>query len=195
MMSDGDACLPKQQGFDTGNRKYYHAPLMSRDSYVIDSLAFAREGRHKTGQMPVSGFERLSRLVCAPSGDVVFAVTGVRSDQGESFLDVEASCELAVRCERCLEVMSLPVEVSGRLLLVPPGMPLPDDDLEEEEFDPIHADSALALLPLVEEEILLGMPFAPRHEQCNAPLPLGGAVKKSPFAVLESLKTGKGSEN
>ena len=68
MMSDGDACLPKQQGFDTGNRKYYHAPLMSRDSYVIDSLAFAREGRHKTGQMPVSGFERLSRLVCAPSG-------------------------------------------------------------------------------------------------------------------------------
>ncbi|MBT0961379.1 YceD family protein [Denitromonas iodatirespirans] len=182
-------------GFDTGNRKYYHAPLMSRDSYVIDSLAFAREGRQKAGRLPVSDFDRLAALVCAPSGDVVFSVTGERDDQGASFLEVSASCTLVVRCQRCLQAMSWPVEVAGRLLLVPPGQPLPDDDLEEDAFDPIHADSALALLPLVEEEILLGMPFAPRHEQCDAPLPLGGAVKKSPFSVLQGMKTGKGTEN
>lgn len=162
---------------------------------MIDSLAFAREGRHKAGRLPVSGFERLSALVCAPSGDVDFTVTGAKDEQGDSFLEVAASCTLVLRCQRCLQAMSWPIDVAGRLLLVPPGQPLPDDDLEEDAFDPIHADSALALLPLIEEEILLGLPFAPRHEQCDAPLPLGGAVKKSPFSVLQGMKTGKGSEN
>jgi uncharacterized protein len=167
---------------------------MSRDTYVIDSLVFAREGRQKAGREPVSGFERLSSLVCAPSGDVDFTVTGVQNNQDESFLEIAASCTLVLRCERCLEAMSWPVEVSGRLLLVPPGKPMPDEDLEVDEYDPIRADSALEVLPLVEEEILLGMPFAPRHEHCEAPLPLGGAVKKSPFAVLEGLNTTKGTE-
>ncbi len=167
---------------------------MSRDTYVIDSLVFAREGRQKAGREPVSGFERLSSLVCAPSGDVDFTVSGVQDNQGESFLDIAASCTLVLRCERCLEAMSWPVEVSGRLLLVPQGKPMPDEDLEVDEYDPIRADNALEVLPLVEEEILLGMPFAPRHEHCEAPLPLGGAVKKSPFAVLKGLNTTKGTE-
>ena len=162
---------------------------------MIDSLAFAREGRQLEGRKPVDGFARLSSLVSGPSGEVSFSVTGERTEHGESFLLIEASGEFVLKCQRCLEPLLWPVTASGRLLLVPQGQPLPDEDLEEDDFDPIQADSALELLPLIEEEVLLALPYAPAHEKCDAPLPLGGAGKKSPFAVLESLRADKGSEN
>ncbi len=166
---------------------------MSRESYIIDSAAFAREGRELTGVRPVSQFERLAEVVIAESGDLQFAVTGVREEgQNALFLDVVASGTLMLRCERCLEAMPWPLKAEGRLLLVPPGQPLPDEELEEEDFDPIHASSTLDVLPLIEDEVLLALPFSPRHEQCAPPLPLGGAEKESPFAVLKQLSVGKG---
>lgn len=166
---------------------------MSRESYIIDSAAFAREGRELTGVMPVSRFERLAEVVIAPSGDLQFAVSGYRDeDQDALFIDIVASATLMLRCERCLEAMPWPVRAEGRLLLVPPGQPLPDEALEEEDFDPIHASRTLEVLPLVEDEVLLALPFAPRHEQCEPPMPLGRADKESPFAVLKQLGGGKG---
>jgi len=171
---------------------------MSRESYTIDSMAFAREGREIFGERPVALFERLAKVVVADSGDLQFRVTGFHDqdrDQGEFFIDIVASGTLMLRCERCLEAMAWPVEVEGRLLLVPPGQPLPDEALDEEDFDPIHASRALEVLPLVEDEVLLALPFAPRHEQCEPPRPLVGSEKESPFAVLKQLKNGKGNEN
>jgi len=165
---------------------------MSRDSYIIDSAAFAREGRHIAGIKPVGQFERLAEIVVADSGDVHFEITGFRDeDRNALFLDIVASATLMLRCERCLEAMPWPVQAEGRLLLVPPGEPLPDEELDEEEFDPIHASTTLEVLPLVEDEILLALPYAPRHEQCDPPRPIGGTEKKSPFAALEQLRVGK----
>lgn len=169
---------------------------MSRESYIVDSAAFAREGRQVSGVKPVSQFERLAEVVVAESGDVQFAVTGFcDEDRNALFLDIVASGTLMLRCERCLEAMPWPVRAEGRLLLVPPGQPLPDEELDEEAFDPIHASTTLELLPLVEDEVLLALPYAPRHEQCEPPRPIGGTEKKSPFAVLEQLRVGKGNEN
>jgi len=171
---------------------------MSRESYTIDSMAFAREGRAIVGDRPVSSFERLAKVVVADSGDLKFEVTGFHDrdqDQDAFYLDIVASGSLMLRCERCLEAMSWPFEVEGRLLLVPPGQPLPDEELDEEGFDPIHASRTLEVLPLIEDEVLLALPFAPRHEHCEPPRPLVGSDKESPFAVLQQLKNGKGTEN
>lgn len=171
---------------------------MSRESYTIDSMAFAREGRVLTGEMPVARFERLAKEVVADSGDLKFEVTGFHDrslDQDEFFIDIVASGTLMLRCERCLEAMPWPFEADGRLLLVPPGQALPDEELDEENFDPIHASRTLEVLPLIEDEVLLALPFAPRHEQCEPPRPLVGSEKESPFAVLKQLKGGEGNEN
>ena len=168
---------------------------MSGERYIVDSGAFAREGRHLAGREPVARFERLSALVVAPSGDVVFDVSGSTGNDGDRFLDMTVSATIAVQCQRCLEAMSWPVAVSSRLLLVAPEQALPDEALEEDEFDSIHASSKFDLLAAVEDEILLALPFAARHEHCEAPGPTTGAVKESPFAVLGQMQVGKGTKN
>ena len=168
---------------------------MSRESYNVDSGAFARDGRHMAGEEPVSRFERLSALVVAPSGAVIFDVSGSETDDGKRFLDLAVTANIEIQCQRCLEPMTWPVAASSRLLLVPPGQPLPDEALEADEFDPIHASSQFDLLAVIEDEILLALPFAARHEHCEAPGPTTGAVKESPFAVLDKLQVGKGTNN
>jgi uncharacterized protein len=50
-----------------------------------------------------------------------------------------------------------------------PGEEWPDDDLADDSADAIEAEKALAVLSLIEEEVLLALPIAPRHEQCEPP--------------------------
>ncbi|MCB1959575.1 MAG: DUF177 domain-containing protein [Rhodocyclaceae bacterium] len=181
-------------GFDSAGRKYYYARLMSRERYTIDAPAFAREGRQLTGREPVSGFERLAALIVAPSGDLEFEVSGLCGARGALFVDVVTRGTLMIQCQRCLGPMPWVFDTHGRMLLVPPGQAFPDEDADE-DFDAIQADSNFAVLPLIEDEVLLTLPFAPRHEQCEPPLPLGAVAKESPFAVLRGVRTGKGSRN
>lgn len=57
-------------------------------------------------------------------------------------------------------------------------------------FDAIVAEVDMALLPLIEEEVLLALPLAPRHEACAAPTTAPDECEPSPFAVLAEFKKG-----
>jgi uncharacterized protein len=62
---------------------------------------------------------------------------------------------------------------------------------EEDEFDSILADAHLDVLNLLEEEILLSLPIAPKHEFGACQAADGGNMhkeEKNPFAVLAKLK-------
>jgi uncharacterized protein len=46
----------------------------------------------------------------------------------------------------------------------------------------------LDLTPLQEEEILLALPIAPRHDRCEPPAAATASKEASPFAQLARLK-------
>lgn len=50
-----------------------------------------------------------------------------------------------------------------------PGEEWPDDDLADDSADAIEAEKALAVLSLVEEEVLLALPIAPDALSTRAP--------------------------
>jgi uncharacterized protein len=66
---------------------------------------------------------------------------------------------------------------------------LPKDELENDEVDVIEvgAGDRLDVLALIEDEIILALPLAPRHESCGLPRTDCGAGRESPFAVLAGL--------
>ncbi len=86
--------------------------------------------------------------------------------------------------------MSHPLDVASRLLLVPPGDAWPEDEIAEDGFDAIVAEKDMALLPLIEEEVLLALPLVPRHPACEPPAPMQEEREPSPFAVLAQFKKG-----
>jgi uncharacterized protein len=180
--------------FDIERRKIYHARLMYARPF-IDSLDFAKNGKHTSGELPVAELPRLLDMLETPHGVLHYTVQGGVDKQGIPFLDVGVTGLCRLRCQRCLNGMDYPVRLDTRLLLRDQaGLDALDDDVaggSEEEFDSILADTHLNVLDMLEEEILLSLPIAPKHElgACRATDGENAhGEEKSPFAVLAQLK-------
>lgn len=162
---------------------------------VVDVFRFAAEGGALAGEAPVMAFGRLADQLAERGGMVRWRLLGSLDADGKPRLTVEVSGQLALRCQRCLGALQQPLAIAAVLQPMRPGQELPEGELENDEVDAIEVDGALDALSLVEDEILLALPIAPRHEDCGAPRRTetdGGAGGKSPFAVLAGLRGGNG---
>ena len=161
----------------------------------IDSLDFARNGKQLSGEIPVSELPRLLDTLETPQGVLHYTVQGGVDKQGIHFLDVGVVGLCRLRCQRCLDGLDYPVRLDTRLLLRDQAsLDALDDDAaggKEEEFDSILADTHLNVLDMLEEEILLSLPIAPKHElgACQATDGKNTRMdEQNPFAVLAKLK-------
>ena len=161
---------------------------MSPHGLLIDPNAFTREGGALEAKLPLAAFERIASAVMEPVGEIALSAQGSIDSAGKRWLDLAASGSLRLQCQRCLEIMAWPFEISSRLLLVPEGQPLPDDDLEEDDWDPVPFGRQMDLVAVVEDEVLLALPIAPRHEVCSAPSAADRSDGVSPFAGLGALR-------
>jgi uncharacterized protein len=167
---------------------------------VINSAEFAQDGRRLTGRVAVADMVRLHDIVHVNigqvnAGQVSVEVIGELDADRKHWLHLAIQGELTVTCQRCLQPLLQTLEIESHLRVIRSGEPWPEDELEEgsdiEPDDAIEADEALDLLALVEEEIILVLPYAPTHDVCELPVAgeMDGKTRKaSPFAALEVLK-------
>lgn len=154
----------------------------------IDSLEFAREGRRLDGDVPVHSLRRLIDVLADDDGTLAWVVRGECDAARKPFLVIEVSGELHLECQRCLAALPFSLKIVSNLQLVPQGAAWPDEALEDDRADPIEALGEQPLLPLIEDEVLLALPIAPRHESCLLPGYDDGRAAVSPFAPLTQLK-------
>ena len=161
----------------------------------INSLDFARNGRRLGGEVQLAELPRILEMLENPQGILSYTIQGGVDMQGTYFLDLSVAGQCRLRCQRCLHGLDHPVRLDTRLLLrdQPSLDALDHKDAggEEEELDSILADVHLDVLDLLEEEILLSLPIAPKHEfgACKA---AGGGNRheeRHPFEVLAKLKS------
>ena len=163
---------------------------------VIDSLEFARAAQELRGRLPVTNLVRLQDCLVDADGSVDFVVKGGRDAERRPILALEISGLLHLQCQGCLGPLDYPLQLSNTLLLVRRGEDLGADADDPEAADCIEADPALDLAPLIEDEILLSLPFAPRHADgsCQSVLSAMRREGSAPaaFAKLAALKKGSG---
>jgi uncharacterized protein len=157
---------------------------------VIDSLEFARTGQTLRGSLPVLGLSRLKdNLVDAP-GAVEFVVKGGYDARRRLTLTLDVSGMLHLQCQRCLGVLEFPLRLRNTLLLAG-AREAATADLDEEEIEWIEARAELDVAALVEDEIILSLPYAARHEEgfCgHDQKTAAGGDGASAFAQLAALK-------
>lgn len=158
--------------------------------HFIDSLYFARQGKELRGEIPVAEMSRLQDLLAAPEGVVSFVLRGMVGKDSRPLLELtlEGTCQL--RCQRCMQGMDYPIKAVSHLRPVT-GDALEDQSLaEEDDTDLISAQTHLDVLELIEEEILLGLPVAPKHEfgTCSPAIEPTDHSTRKPFAVLGKMK-------
>lgn len=176
--------------FDREQRKIYHARLMFARPF-IDSLDFARNGRKISGEVPVAEMPRLLDALENPQGILSYTVHGGMDSRGNPLLRVGIAGQCQLRCQRCLNAMDYPVRLDVCLMLRDQaGLDALGDD--EEECDSILAEAQLDVLDVLEEEILLSLPIAPRHDDPGVCQAADGkdmhSEAKHPFAALAKLK-------
>ncbi|HLA34325.1 MAG TPA: YceD family protein [Rhodocyclaceae bacterium] len=154
----------------------------------IDSLDFARSAGRLDGRVALTSLPRLGDMLMETEGWLQLNLSGERDDEGKHWLHLELSGELQLCCQRCLNAVAVPVAVEAHLQLVPPGTEWPDEDLEDDGADAIAAEKELDVLSLAEDEILLSLPIAARHEICKLPQSAATNESLSPFAALAGLK-------
>jgi uncharacterized protein len=167
---------------------------MSQRRYVIDSAEFAREGRSLAGALEPGELARLRDVLADTRAEVRFSVAGETARDGKLYLKLEVDARLRLRCQRCLENLELPLRAASRLQLVEAGQPWPEDDPADENLDAIPAEGMLDLAQLVEDEILLRLPLAPRHERCAMPGGAAASERAGPFDKLRGLIAARDSD-
>jgi len=61
--------------------------------------------------------------------------------------------------------------------------------LADEDLEGMLQESEIDVFSLIEDQILMALPFSPKHEQCgNAQLEANNQSKPNPFAALAGLK-------
>lgn len=163
----------------------------------IDSLDFAGNGKQIGAQVPFAEFSRLLDVLDNPQGILTYTVQGGLDNLSRPVLDISLDGCCQLRCQRCLNGMEYVIRHDARLLLCDQaGLDLLDagvQDQEEdgEDFDGILAEVHLDVLALLEDEILLNLPIAPKHQSGACQVAEGESKQKGiqhPFAVLEKLK-------
>ena len=103
-------------------------------------------------------------------------------------LHLEVSGLLSLACQRCLKAIPFTLDVDSLLELVPEGADMSQDELEDDTRDFLPVAGELYVAELVEDEILLALPVAPRHEKCGLPGAADVGERIHPFAALAGLK-------
>jgi uncharacterized protein len=163
----------------------------------IDSLDFANNHRELRGEIAVAQMPRLQDKLVVLDVDfehdhkenINYFLRGFRDRNDKPMLEVKLDGLCHLRCQRCLQDLIYPLKLVSQLYLVEN---LDECSVEEDEVDSILVDSHLDVFSLFEEEILLSLPFAPRHPVgvCR-PVKEGYVVEeidRTPFAVLSTLK-------
>ena len=153
-----------------------------------------------TRRATLADYPRLAAQCAATGGTVAFVwrlqCGRRRLNNGETHpaLHVRLDAVVPLICQRCLAATEVPIGIDRRWIFLPDENAAAICDTQEE-------DDVLALPPLLdaptlnrllEDEILLSLPFAPMHAQCPPSPEIDAlhrkAQKENPFAVLRTLQ-------
>jgi len=155
---------------------------------VINSLAFARDAGSLQGELPIASLTRVLDMLVDSAGNLSYRVEGSLSSRNRPQLMLHLNGVLSVCCQRCLEGIDYPLEVRRVLEFV--DEELTQEEIEDDSKDFLPAQREFDVVELIEDEVILDLPSAPRHESCALPDTGQGTGKSSPFSFLKGL-TGK----
>jgi len=163
------------------------AAIMSHQPAPIDGFEFAVAGATRQGVWAVREFPRLRDMLVSDAGEIRYEIDGTRDALGRPALRVRIRGALQLRCQRCLEPMRFDVDSDEMLVLA-----ATQEEIDAEPTDPEAPDRLLAaddvpVRELLEDELILALPYAARHDGCGIGGESHGDERISPFAALRGM--------
>lgn len=169
------------------------------NAHALEVLSFCRQSGALDGQCPLTAMNRLGDSLLTPPHDamahwqLVGSLLPVTGGEAEIWLHLQARATVKLQCQRCLQAMDEDIVVDRRFRFV-------RTEAEALKLDEGSEDDVLVLEPrldvrsLLEDELILGLPIVPMHNDCPAPLRALQDIEMlddeapHPFAALAALR-------
>ncbi len=137
----------------------------------IDPVRLANQSKTLQGEVALSRCRRLETVLSDMTGSVSYELDFSRSDQGKPVVNGRITANVMLECQRCGGTVEVALELNPHLMIV-----ITDEQAKQvpSDYEPLLVDEApLTIVDVLEEEILLGLPMVPRHDegQCPASMP------------------------
>jgi len=175
-----------------GGKTYHRAPMSLALPERVDASRMVQARRSFHGKLPLASLKRLRGSLAADDGVAEYELEFGRDELGVDYLALHVDAELALTCQRTLEVFRQPVHIDQRLGLI-------RDEGEEAAlpsgYEPLLiTDGEINLADVIEDELILALPVVPLKP--GEPLEWNDAPDDepveeeppNPFAVLAKLK-------
>ncbi len=167
----------------------------ARPDGAFDAFRLAGRGQEIAGSVDAATLPRVADRLAPGSAPIRWRITGKADASGRPALEVRLDGEVPLECQRCLRPFAWPIGQSTLLLLARDERELARLDADD-EHEVIAASAPVAALGLVEDELLLTLPFAPHCERADCTTADAGraigatrdAASPSPFGALAALK-------
>jgi uncharacterized protein len=173
--------------------------------YPVDPRKLASQDVELHAVEAVSSFSRLAGLLANDQGEVTIDLAFRRDESKLICIDGHVSGVLQVPCQRCLEAMPLVVDSHFHAAMVK------NDEQAARiprAYEPVMVDEAgLELLPIVEDELILCVPYANYHELDDCAVKIHSPESEAddteapelkrpnPFTVLAGLNLNNKTDN
>jgi len=127
----------------------------------------AAEGRRRyEGTMPIARMQRLAPLLANATGEARFSADFEFDQQARVTIHIEVQADLVLQCQLSLEPYTESIQRSSTLGVIGD---ITEESLLSENYEPVLVQHGrLALLDLVEDELILAMPQVPRNPHLDA---------------------------
>ncbi|WP_455203045.1 YceD family protein, partial [Kaarinaea lacus] len=131
--------------------------MLSRLPEFIDPMAMVEKRQVLEGILPLSKMRRLAPMLSDAHGDVRVSMQFRRGQNRQAEVAGKVTTELKLTCQRCMETMSLPLELSFHLGIV---FSLSEAEKLPEQYEPlvVDSDTDVSVVEMIEDELLLAMP-------------------------------------
>lgn len=160
--------------------------MSQAEDWVIDSRRFVERRYGIDAMLAPELLGRLDDEVVEDFAPIAVHIEVARSPRGLSGLRVRLDGVVSVECQRCMNPVLVKLAPRVRFELVDTEAALDVDD--DDRWDVVLHAERFDLLHLLEDELLLALPFAPMHETCAAPADSAVGERIMPFALLAGLK-------
>ena len=129
---------------------------------TFDAFRLVREHGSLRGHFDAAASDRLYDWLAPGEAPVKWSITGTTDAAGRPAIAIELNGSVPLECQRCLTTMTWPVQQRTITLLA--TSEAEGDVLDEgSEAEVLVASAPLDALTLVEDELLLSLPYAPVH--------------------------------
>ena len=155
--------------------------------WLVEPRKFFERGARTEAQLAGKSLPRLRAESTQALKPVTVQVKAAKSPRGRPGMRLALQGSIRMICQRCLKSMDVALAATAAIEWVASEAELEAADLDD-EWDAMLEQESVDLLPLLEDELLLAVPFAPLHDDCKAAGAMEAGEKVSPFAALAALK-------